>query len=112
MIRKKTPSTVSFLKYLGLLSFISGIFFTYISVMGNSLTVDYPQYFPSWYSLDLSLLMQEEGSIFSAVFFGIAYLSSSLLYKFPELSHYQEEEYCSIFCVQFLHAKLSKIVRI
>ena len=82
MTRKKTPSIVSFLKYLGLLSFISGIFFTYISVMGNSLTVDYPQYFPSWYSLDLSLLMQEEGSIFSAVFFGIAYLSSSLLYKF------------------------------
>jgi len=82
MIRKKTPSIVSFLKYLGLLSFISGMFFTYISVMSSSLTVDYFQYFPSWFSLDLSLLMQEEGSIFSAVFFSIAYLSSILLYRF------------------------------
>ena len=50
--------------------------------MGNSLTANYLQYFPSWFSLDLSLLMGEEGSIFSAVFFSIAYLSSCLLYKF------------------------------
>ena len=82
------PSTVSFLKYLGLLSFVMGIVLTYISVMSDSLTVNYLQYFPSWFSLDLSLLMREEGSIFSAVFFAIAYLSSSLLYKFiPVESH-------------------------
>ena len=64
MIRKKTPSTVSFLKYLGLLSFLMGIVLTYISIMSNSLTANYLQYFPSWFSLDLSLLMGEEGSIF------------------------------------------------
>ena len=82
MIRKKTPSTVSFLKYLGLLSFVIGIVLTYISVMSDSLTVNYLQYFPSWFSWDLPPLMQEEGSIFSAVFFAIAYLSSILLYRF------------------------------
>ena len=87
MTRKKTPSTVSFLKYLGLLSFVIGIVLTYISVMSDSLTVNYLQYFPSWFSWDLSLLIQE-GSIFSAVFFAIAYLSSSLLYRFiPVESH-------------------------
>ena len=88
MIRKKTPSKVSFLKYLGLLSFLMGIVLTYISVMSNSLMANYLQYFPSWFSLDLSLLMQEEGSIFSAVFFSIAYLSSSLLYKFLPVESY------------------------
>ena len=31
MIRKKMPSKVSFLKYLGLLSFLMGIVLTYIS---------------------------------------------------------------------------------
>ena len=88
MTRKKTPSTVSFLKYLGLLSFVIGIFLTYISVMSDSLTVNYRQYFPSWFSWELPLLIQEEGSIFSAVFFAIAYLSSSLLYRFiPVESH-------------------------
>ena len=81
MTRKKTPSKVSFLKYLGLLSFLMGIVLTYISVMSNSLRVNYLQYFPSWLSWDLSLLIQE-GSILSAVFFAIAYLSSCLLYKF------------------------------
>ena len=87
MIRKKTPSTVSFLKYLGLLSFVIGIVLTYISIMSYSLTVEYLQYFPSWFSWDLTLLIQE-GSIFSAVFFAIAYLSSSLLYRFiPVESH-------------------------
>ena len=87
MTRKKTPSTVSFLKYLGLLSFVIGIVLTYISVMSDSLTVNYLQYFPSWFSWDLTLLIQE-GSIFSAVFFAIAYLSSSLLYRFlPVESH-------------------------
>jgi len=82
MIKKKMRSTVLVLKYLGLLSFIVGICFTYISVMSNSLMANYFQYFPSWFSLDVSLLMQEEGSIFAAIFFCIAYLSSSLLYKF------------------------------
>ena len=82
MIRKKTPSTVSFLKYLGLLSFLTGIVLTYIAVMNNSLVASYFQYFPSWFLLDLSLLMGKESSIFSAVFFSIAYLSSCLLYKF------------------------------
>ena len=87
MTRKKTPFSVSFLKYLGLLSFVIGIVLTYISVMSDSLTVDYLQYFLSWFSWDLSLLGQE-GSIFSAVFFAIAYLSSSLLYLFlPVESH-------------------------
>ena len=87
MTRKKMPSTVSFLKYLGLLSFVIGIVLTYISVMSDSLTVDYLQYFPSWFSWDPTLLIQE-GSIFSAVFFAIAYLSSSLLYRFiPVESH-------------------------
>ena len=87
MTRKKTPSTVSFLKYLGLLSFVMGIVLTYISVMSDSLTVEYLEYFSSWFSWDLRPLIQE-GSIFSAVFFAIAYLSSSLLYKFiPVESH-------------------------
>ena len=87
MTRKKTLSTVSILKYLGLLSFVIGIVLTYISVMSDSLTVDYLQYFPSWFSWDLTPLIQE-GSIFSAVFFSIAYLSSSLLYGFiPVESH-------------------------
>ena len=81
MTRKKMPSKVSFLKYLGLLSFVIGIVLTYISVMSLSMTVDYLQYFPSWFSWDLTPLIQE-GSIFSAVFFAIAYLSSSLLYRF------------------------------
>ena len=81
MTRKKTPSTVSFLKYLGLLSFVMGIVLTYISVMSDSLRVNYLQYFPSWLSWDLSLLIQE-GSILSAVFFAIAYLISSVLYRF------------------------------
>ena len=81
MTRKKTPSTVSFLKYLGLLSFVMGIVLTYISVMSDSLRVNYLQYFPSWLSRDLSLLIQE-GSILSAVFFAIAYLISSVLYRF------------------------------
>jgi len=75
------PPTVSFLKYLGLLSFIIGIVLTYISVKSYSLTVEYLQYFPSWFSWDLKPVIQE-GSIFSAVFFAIAYLSSSLLYRF------------------------------
>ncbi len=88
MTRRKLPTTVSFLKYLGLLSFMLGIMSTYISVMSDSLTVNYIQYFPSWFSWDLSLLMREEGSIFSAGFFAIAYLSSSLLYRFfPNESH-------------------------
>ena len=87
MTRKKMPSKVSFLKYLGLLSFVIGIFLTYSSVMSLSMTVDYLQYFPSWFSWDLTPLIQE-GSIFSAVFFAIAYLSSSLLYRFiPVESH-------------------------
>ena len=87
MTRKQMPSTVSFLKYLGLLSFVIGIVLTYISVMSSSMTVDYLLYFPSWFSLDLTSLIQE-GSIFSAVFFAIAYLSSSLLYRFiPVESH-------------------------
>ena len=82
MIRKKTPSTVSFLKYLGLLSFLMGIVLTYISAMSNSLTTNYLHYLPSWFSSDLSLLVGEESAIFSAVFFSIAYLSSCLFYKF------------------------------
>ena len=87
MTRIKTASTVSILKYLGLLSFVIGIVLTYISVMSDSLTVDYLQYFPSWFSWDLTLLIQE-GSLFSAVFFAIAYLSSTLLYRFiPVESH-------------------------
>ncbi len=81
MTRKKTASTVSFLKYLGLLSFLIGIGLTYISVTSDSLTVNYTQNFPSWFSWDLSPLIRE-GSFFSAVFFAIAYLSSSLLYRF------------------------------
>ena len=81
MTRKKTPSTVSFLKYLGLLSFVMGIFLTYISVKSDSLTVNYLQYFPSWFPWELALLIQE-GPILSAVFFAIAYLISSLLYRF------------------------------
>ena len=90
MTRKKTPSTVSFLKYLGLLSFVIGIVLTYISVMSDSLTVNYLQYFPSWFSWDLTPLIQE-GSIFSAVFFAIAYLSSSLLYRFIPVESYNTE---------------------
>ena len=87
MTRKKMPSTVSILKYLGLLSFVIGIVLTYISVMSDSLTVEYLEYFSSWFSWDLRPLIQE-GSIFSAVFFAIAYLSSSLLYRFiPVESH-------------------------
>ena len=82
------PSTVSFLKYLALLSFLMGLVATYISVMSNSLTVDYLQYFPSWFPSDLSLPMREEASIFSAVFFSIAYLSSCLLYKFLPVDSY------------------------
>ena len=81
MTRKKMPLKVSFLKYLGLLSFVIGIVLTYISVMSYPMTVDYLQYFPSWFSWDLTPLIQE-GSIFSAVFFAIAYLSSSVLYRF------------------------------
>ena len=88
MIRKKTPSTVSFLKYLALLSFLMGIVVTSISVMSNSLTAYYFQYFPSWFSLDPSLIMREEASIFSAVFFSIAYLSSCFLYKFLPVDSY------------------------
>ncbi|RZP22083.1 MAG: hypothetical protein EVA26_04225 [Burkholderiaceae bacterium] len=88
MIRKKKPSTVSFLKYVALLSFLTGIVVTSISVMSNSLAVDYFQYFPSWFALELSLMMREESSIFSAVFFSIAYLISCLLYKYlPVDSH-------------------------
>ena len=86
MTRKKMPSTASFLKYLGLLSFVIGIVLTYISVMSYSLTVDYLQYFPSWFSWDLTPLIQE-GSISSAIFFAIAYLSSSLLYNSFRLDH-------------------------
>ena len=84
MIRKKMPSTVSFLKYLGflLMQYSFNIYFG----NGNSLTADYLQYFPPWFSLDLSMLMREEGSIFSAVFFSIAYLSSCLFYKFFRLT--------------------------
>ena len=81
MTRKKMSSPVSFLKFLGLLSFLAGLVLTYISVMGNSLMTNYLQHFPSWFSLDLSLLIGEEGSIFSAVFFTLAYLSSFILYK-------------------------------
>ena len=88
MIRKKTPSTVTFLKYICLLYFLIGLGFTYISVMSSSLTVNYLQYFPSWNSLDLSLLMQEEGSVLSAVFFSIAYLSSYLLSKILSVDSY------------------------
>ena len=88
MTRKKTPSTVSFLKYLALLFFLTGIVVTSISVMSNSLTADYFQHFPSWFSLDSSLIMGEEASIVSAVFFSIAYFISCLLYKFlPIDSH-------------------------
>ena len=81
MTRKETPSTVSFLKYLGLLCFVMGIVLTYISIESDSLTASYLQYFPSWFPLELSLLIQE-GPILSAVFFAIAYLISSLLYRF------------------------------
>ena len=81
MTRKKTPSTVSFLKYLGLLSFVIGIFLTYISVKSDSFTANYLQYFPSWFPWELALLIQE-GPILSAVFFAIAYLISSFLYRF------------------------------
>ena len=88
MIRKKIPSTISFLKYLGLLSFVTGIVLAYISIMGYSLTANSLQYFPSWFSWDLSLLMQEEGSIFSTLFFVIAYVSSSLLYRFLPVDSY------------------------
>jgi len=87
MTRKKMPSTVSILKYLGLLSFVIGIVLTYISVMSDSLTVEYLEYFSSWFSWDLRPLIQE-GSIFSAVFFAIAYLSSSLLYRFIPVESY------------------------
>ena len=88
MIRKKTPLMVSCLKYLGLLSFLIGVVLTYISVISNSLTANYLVYFPSWFSLDLSLLMREEGSILSAVFFTMAYLSSLLLYRFLSVDSY------------------------
>ena len=88
MIRKKTPSKVSFLKYLGLLSFLMGIFLTYTSIISNSLMANYLQYFPSWFTLDLSLLMGEEGLIFPAVFFSVAYLSSCLMYKFFPVESY------------------------
>ena len=81
MTRKKMPSTVSILKYFALLSFLTGLVVTSISVMSSSLTVNYLQYFPSWFPWDLSILIQE-GSILSAVFFAIAYLISSLLYRF------------------------------
>ena len=64
MIRKKTPSTVSFLKYLGLLSFLMGILLTYISIISNSLMANYLQYFPSWFKLDLSLLMEKRARFF------------------------------------------------
>ncbi|MDA9688947.1 hypothetical protein N9V13_00830 [Betaproteobacteria bacterium] len=82
MIRKKKSSTVLFLKYLGLLSFLTGIVLTYISVMSNSLMANYLQHFPRWGSVDLSVLLHEKGLIFSVAFFSIAYLSSCLLYKF------------------------------
>ena len=88
MSRKKTPSTVSFLKYLGLLSFLTGVGFTYISVMSSSLIANYLQYIPSWYTIDLSLLMQEGGSVLPAVLFSIAYLSSCLMYKFFPVESY------------------------
>ena len=88
MIRKKTSTTFSFLKYLALLSFLMGIAITYISVMGVSFTEDYLRYFQSWFSLDLSLLMREKASIFSAVFFSIAYLSSCFLSKFLPVDSY------------------------
>ena len=58
-----------------------GIVLTYISIESDSLTASYLQYFPSWFSWDLTPLIQE-GSLFSAVFFAIAYLSSTLLYRF------------------------------
>ena len=87
MIRKRTPSTVLFLRYLGLLSFVIGIILTYISVTSDSLAGNHLQFFSSWFSWDPSILLQE-GSIFSAVFFVTAYLSLSLLYKFfPNESH-------------------------
>ena len=88
MIRKKTSTTFSFLKYLALLSFLMGIAITYISVMGGSFTADYLQYFQSWFSLDLSLIMREKASIFSAIFFSIAYLSSCFLSKFRPVDSY------------------------
>ena len=88
MIRKKTPSKVSFLKYLGLLSFLMGIGLTYTSIIGNSLMANYLQYFPSWFTLDLSLLMGEEGLIFAAIFFSVAYLSSCLMCKFFPVDSY------------------------
>ncbi len=88
MNRKKTPSKVSFLKYLGLLSFLMGIFLTYTSIISNSLMANHLQYFPSWVTLDLSLLMGEEGLIFPAVFFSVAYLSSCLMYKFFPVGSY------------------------
>ena len=88
MIRKKTPSKVSFLKYLGLLSFLMGIGLTYTSIIGNSLMANYLQYFPSWFTLDLSLLMGEEDLIFAAIFFSVAYLSSCLMCKFFPVDSY------------------------
>ena len=63
-----------------------GIVLTYISIISNSLMANYLQYFPSWFKLDLSLLMGEEGLIFPAVFFSVAYLSSCLMYKFFRLT--------------------------
>ena len=49
---------------------------------------NYLQYFPSWFTIDLSLLMGEEGLIFPAVFFSVAYLSSCLMYKFFPVDSY------------------------
>ena len=69
MTRKKTPSTVSFLKYLGLLSFLMGIVLTYTSIISNSLMANYLQYFPSWFSWDLSLLIQERLDFFCCFLF-------------------------------------------
>ena len=88
MIRKRTPSKVSFLKYLGLLSFLMGILLTYTSITSNSLIANYLQYFPSWFTLDLSLLMGEGGLIFPAICFSVAYLSSCLIYKFFPVDSY------------------------
>ena len=88
MIRKKMPSKVSFLKYLGLLSFLMGLGLTYTSIISNSWMTNYLQYFPSWFTLDLSLLLEEGDLIFPAVFFSVAYLSSCLMYKFFPVESY------------------------
>ena len=85
MIRKKMLSTVSFLKVFGFVSFLTGIVLTFDSAMSKSLIGNYLQYFSSWFSLDLSLVILEDSSIFAAIFFSIAYLSSFFLYKsFPD----------------------------